>query len=175
MLAASALANGVRSSHDPARDPGLVLPPLPDLLEGARPGLTFARIDGEDLVVAGEGDGSWLVQLGALVSYARILVLPAVLPALVAPRVLQSVALAQSAKARADIVSLHDALDEYAIENGGRYPDSLDGLEAAVGRFDPWGAPYLYELVRGRPRVYSLGADGVPGGYGDDADIELPR
>jgi len=45
---------------------------------------------------------------------------------------------------------------------------------------DPWQRPYLYlgpTLGHPRPRVVSLGADGMPGGEGESADIdsdELP-
>ena len=38
---------------------------------------------------------------------------------------------------------------------------------------DPWGRPYLY-LSPGEYRevdIYSLGADGLPGGEGQNADI----
>ena len=38
---------------------------------------------------------------------------------------------------------------------------------------DPWGRPYLY-LSPGENRdvdIYSLGADGLPGGEGQNADI----
>jgi len=38
---------------------------------------------------------------------------------------------------------------------------------------DPWGTPYQYRMPgeHGRVDVYSLGADGVPGGEGQDADL----
>ncbi len=40
---------------------------------------------------------------------------------------------------------------------------------------DPWGNPYVYKPgVSGRPFVlYSLGADGKPGGSGNDQDLGL--
>ena len=38
---------------------------------------------------------------------------------------------------------------------------------------DPWGAAYLYENRDGRVELLSLGADGVEGGEGNDADIRL--
>jgi general secretion pathway protein G len=38
---------------------------------------------------------------------------------------------------------------------------------------DPWGREYGYELASpGRPRIFSLGADGQPGGAGDDEDLD---
>jgi general secretion pathway protein G len=38
---------------------------------------------------------------------------------------------------------------------------------------DPWGNPYqfLSPGVKGEVDVFSYGADGAPGGTGDDADI----
>ncbi len=38
---------------------------------------------------------------------------------------------------------------------------------------DPWGNPYNYEFPgeHGEFDIYSFGADGLPGGEGDDADI----
>lgn len=41
---------------------------------------------------------------------------------------------------------------------------------------DPWGQPYQYSIpgANGQPfALYSLGADGKPGGSGDDADIGI--
>jgi general secretion pathway protein G len=82
------------------------------------------------------------------------------------------------------------ALEKYRVDTGG-YPSAGEGLESLrrnVGKLhtwrgpylagdvplDPWGRPYIYSFpVRGResPEVLSYGADGKPGGMGDDADI----
>lgn len=46
-------------------------------------------------------------------------------------------------------------------------------LDEAVP-LDPWGQPYIYQVPgeEGRPfSIISLGADGKPGGEGNDADI----
>lgn len=95
-------------------------------------------------------------------------------------------------KAKTDIAVLEQALDTYKLEMLS-YPRTVDGLDALVtppenlasaARFrsegyikrlpeDPWGNPYRYAYP-GRQRaydVYSLGADGQPGGEGLDADI----
>jgi hypothetical protein len=64
-LFASALANGVRSPRDPGREPGLVLPSYGELVRGARASLTLGRIEGEDLVMTGEADASFLANLTA--------------------------------------------------------------------------------------------------------------
>jgi general secretion pathway protein G len=80
------------------------------------------------------------------------------------------------------------ALDQYATNNGGRYPESLEVLvtpdangvsylEGYAGRIpkDPWNNEYLYEQPspkHPKPRVISYGSDGAPGGTGDAADID---
>lgn len=86
----------------------------------------------------------------------------------------------------AQIAAIHAALDAFALRNGGRWPGELEWLvlkdengraylpspEAIV---DPWGRNYAYELGQGggTPRVSTLGADGAPGGEGEDADVSL--
>lgn len=60
----------------------------------------------------------------------------------------------------------------------GRFPSEQEGfaplIEAklipAVPR-DPWGRPYLYQYDGKKGRVLSYGADGQPGGTGDNADL----
>ena len=41
------------------------------------------------------------------------------------------------------------------------------------GILDPWGRPYLYQPPTGdgAPVVMSFGADGKPGGTGEDQDV----
>ena len=65
----------------------------------------------------------------------------------------------------------------------GRYPASIaemvfakdsDGVPL-MGSLDeiltdPWGRDYECRLLDGKPSVRCLGADGTPGGEGDDAD-----
>ncbi|WP_257458663.1 type II secretion system protein GspG [Archangium lipolyticum] len=36
---------------------------------------------------------------------------------------------------------------------------------------DPWGRPYQYRMDGGKGYVLSYGADGLPGGSGDDSDL----
>jgi general secretion pathway protein G len=89
-------------------------------------------------------------------------------------------------KAKADITAISDAVTSFAIENGGRFPDSLEVLvtpdpnghtylDADVVPKDPWGNEYVLEPAPSgsqKFRVISYGKDGVPGGEGDDADID---
>lgn len=114
------------------------------------------------------------------------------LVAIVAPNVLSNQDDAMQQKARADLSTLEQALDMYRMDNY-RYPSSGQGLQALVETpsqeplprnyreegyirrlpKDPWGNEYQYRSPgeNGRVDVYSLGADGAPGGEGLDADI----
>lgn len=96
-------------------------------------------------------------------------------------------------KAKADISNLENALEQYSLDLY-TYPSTDQGLAALSSpppgidttlyrpggyirrvQNDPWGNPYQYAFpgVRsgGRFDVYSFGADGKPGGEGNDADI----
>lgn len=114
------------------------------------------------------------------------------LVAIVAPNVLSNQDDAMRQKARADLATLEQALDMYRMDNF-RYPTTRQGLatltappsqeplpknyreEGYVRRLprDPWGNDYQYRSPgeQGTFDVYSLGADGRPGGEGLDADI----
>jgi general secretion pathway protein G len=184
MLAAM-LTNFLRSPADSEREPGPVLPPYLELVAGARPTILVARIEGEDLVVSGTADRSAMVQVAAAAGWAQSLV-PVWIGALAlvaVPTVTRELHMSERAAAEASVVTLRSALDDYAVENLGHYPESLEVLVTPdeLGRrylnretvpLDPWGNPYLYALVDGRPRIVSYGADGVPGGEGDDADVD---
>ena len=107
--------------------------------------------------------------------------------------VLPSQGKAMATKARADIAVLESALEQYRLDNL-VYPATGDGLNALVtappslaqperyrrGGYikrlpdDPWGRPYHYQAPGADGRafdIWSTGADGAPGGAGDDADI----
>jgi general secretion pathway protein G len=119
-----------------------------------------------------------------------VIVIIGVLAALIAPQVLSRVGQAKTTAAQADISSIMNALKIYKLDNG-RYPSSDQGLQALVVRpttgsipgnwksyldklpDDPWKKPYQYANpgTHGEIDVFSFGADGQPGGEGDDADI----
>jgi general secretion pathway protein G len=82
---------------------------------------------------------------------------------------------------------IHDALLVYAHEHKGEYPARLDALvvPGASGQtyfgdrrevpLDPWNRPFVYAPptpAHPQARITSLGADGKPGGQGEDADID---
>ena len=73
------------------------------------------------------------------------------------------------------------ALEVFFLPQTGRYPTS-DEFARGVERdywtpemtIDPWGKPYQYRLVDpdgAKFELFSLGADGAPGGTGLNADI----
>lgn len=115
-----------------------------------------------------------------------VIVIIGLLATLVVPNVVGKLMKANRAKAEADIVAIASAVTQYAIDNGGRYPDSLEALvqpDANGDNYldretvpkDPWGNEYVLEPAPSgsrRFRVFSYGKDGVPGGEGDDADID---
>lgn len=93
------------------------------------------------------------------------------------------------ARAKSDLAMLRDAIDRFKLDHG-RYPskgeelrvlrDSPPGaprrgpyLSQSVPR-DPWGHRYVYQSPGPNGRGYvveSYGADGKPGGTGENADI----
>jgi general secretion pathway protein G len=97
---------------------------------------------------------------------------------------------AKRTAARANISTFMQALGLYKLDIG-TYPATEQGLQALrvkpedsaqwAGPYlksdvplDPWGHPYLYKYPGDHgddPDVISLGADGQPGGEGENADI----
>lgn len=129
-----------------------------------------------------------------LIEILVVIVVISLLAALVAPNVFKHVGQAKDAAAKSQMEMLGAALDSYRLDNG-RYPTTEQGLEALWTEptleprptnwrgpylrkavpLDPWDRPYIYvspgEL---NPMGYDLltyGADGAPGGEGEDADI----
>jgi general secretion pathway protein G len=129
-----------------------------------------------------------------LIEILVVIVVIAILATLVAPNIFRHVGAAKDATARSQIEMLGTALDAYRLDNG-TYPTTEQGLEALQvqsamepvptnwrGPYmrkdvpnDPWGRPYLFKSPgEVNPTGYDLlsyGADGKPGGEGDDADI----
>ncbi len=114
-----------------------------------------------------------------------VVVIIALLATLVVQNVMPMLVQSNITKAQADITTMRAALDNWAIQNGGKYPDSLEVLvtpdengqtflrDQTTVPLDPWKNPYVYEQpVGGSPVVImSYGADGQPGGEGEDSDI----
>jgi general secretion pathway protein G len=127
-----------------------------------------------------------------LIEILVVIVILGILAALVVPRVLERPDEARVIAAKSDIATIMQALKLYRLDNQ-RYPTTEQGLNALValptippvppnwkpGGYldrlpkDPWGQPYQYlnPGLRGEIDVYSFGADGQPGGTGNDTDI----
>ncbi len=129
-----------------------------------------------------------------LIEILVVIVVIAILASMVAPNVFKHVGAARDTTAKSQIEMIGSALDTYRLDNG-MYPTTEQGLGAlqVAPSFEPvptnWGGPYLRKEVPndpwGRPYVYlspgqanpngydlmSYGADGQPGGEGENADV----
>ena len=126
-----------------------------------------------------------------LIEIMVVVIIIGILAAIVAPNVIGRVDDAQIIKAKADISNIENAMKFYRLDNFA-YPTTEQGIEALVTKptdpsirnwkqggyidrlpKDPWGNPYLYLNPgnNGEIDIYTLGADGNPGGEGLNADI----
>jgi general secretion pathway protein G len=125
-----------------------------------------------------------------LIELLVVIAIIGVLAALIVPNVINRADDAKLAAARSDVNMLMQQLKIYRLDNQ-RYPSAEQGLEALVRKptvgaippnwkpyldklpADPWGRPYQYANpgIQGEIDVFSLGADGQPGGEGADADV----
>ncbi len=127
-----------------------------------------------------------------LIEIMVVIVILGLLAALVVPRLVGRTEEAKRTQSKVQIKSVEQALELFKLDNG-FYPTTDQGLEALVappqsGRVpknyrkggyidrvpkDPWGNAYVY-VCPGTHRDYdisSYGADGTPGGEGEDADV----
>lgn len=123
-----------------------------------------------------------------LVELIVVMVIIGMLAALVFPKLMPKVGKGKQSAAKAQIELLGQALDQFRLDTG-RYPTTEEGLQALVtdpgikgwdGPYlkkalpnDPWGNPFHYESPgnHGDYDLYSYGADGNPGGEGENKDI----
>ena len=125
-----------------------------------------------------------------LIELLVVVVIIGLLAGLVAPRYFGQVGKSEVNVARAQIDALGKALDQYRLDVGA-YPTTDQGLQALVSQpdgvdrwqgpylqkqvpYDPWGRPYLYKAPgeHGDYDLVSFGADGKPGGTGENVDIK---
>lgn len=126
----------------------------------------------------------------SLIELLVVIIILGLLAGLVGPRLFSRVGQSKTAAAHAQVELFSAALDQYRLDVGS-YPPSGAGLEALVrnsnapnwnGPYlkkntvpaDPWGRPYLYKCCPGDHGdfdIWSLGADGAPGGDGENADV----
>lgn len=129
-----------------------------------------------------------------LIELMVVIVILGILAGLIIPRIMGRPEEARRMKARVQIESIETALKLYKLDNG-TYPTTEQGLQALVempeigqlarnwreggylekGRVpkDPWGYDYVYLSpgAHGDYDLMSYGADGEPGGEGDNEDI----
>ena len=121
-----------------------------------------------------------------------VIVILGLLAALVVPKLIGQSEKAKQTAAQVQIRSIEQALQLFKLDNG-FYPATEQGLAALVrapevGRIpknyrkggymdripnDPWANPYVYLSpgAHGDYDISSYGADGLPGGDGENADI----
>ena len=125
-----------------------------------------------------------------LIELLVVIIILGLLAGLVGPRLFGRVGQSKQATARAQIELFGAALDQYRLDVGA-YPASGAGLDALVknpsvanwnGPYlkknavprDPWGNAYHYKCCPGDHEEYDIwsdGADGAPGGEGENADV----
>ena len=128
----------------------------------------------------------------SLIEILVVLVIMGLLISVVAPTVLNSADDARIQKVQADFKAIETALKIYRLDNY-VYPTTEQGLVALVepsaltpeprnfksGGYlqevpvDPWGRNYLYLSPgeNGEVDIFSYGADGLPGGEAQRADL----
>ena len=124
-----------------------------------------------------------------LVEAMVIVIVIGVLAALIIPQYFSSIGQAKSGVAKSNMASIETAIHTFNL-NYNRFPETLDELVnrppdidpqswnpptiRAKDLMDPWGQPYLYRYPgdHGVFDLFCLGADGQPGGDGENVDIE---
>jgi general secretion pathway protein G len=129
------------------------------------------------------------VQGFTLIELMIVIAIIGLLTYMVAPRLIGVMGKAKPKIAAADIANLSTALDLFYLDVG-RYPTNEEGLRALfekpgdlelwAGPYlkkgnpkDPWGREYQYKSPgdHGTYDIWSYGADGQPGGEGENQDI----
>jgi general secretion pathway protein G len=124
-----------------------------------------------------------------LVELLVVMIIIGLLAALVGPRFIRQEEKAKIKATKAQIELFGTALDTFRLDVG-RYPRPEEGLEALRTKpgglerwdgpylkkdlpLDPWGNAYVYKSPgeHGPFDIVSYGADGAPGGEGDNRDI----
>lgn len=125
-----------------------------------------------------------------LIELLVVLAILVLLAGLVGPQVLNQLGGAKSKTARIQIEDLVQATEMFKLDVG-RFPTSNEGLQALVveptgvlgwnGPYlrrrelpkDPWGNDYQYRIPGeyGDIDIFSFGADGQPGGEGENAVV----
>jgi len=124
-----------------------------------------------------------------LIEIIIVILLLGMIAALVGPRLFRKMEGSKAGIARTQIAMMEGALKLFKLDTG-RFPSTAEGLRALMeappglrnwdGPYlekglprDPWDRPYQYAYP-GKHYLfdlYSLGADGTPGGEGENRDV----
>lgn len=120
-----------------------------------------------------------------------VMVILSLIAAAITPQVLGRLDSSKARAAELQLETLGTSLDMFKIDHG-RYPSVDEGLEilivqpdygapwngpyvkSAKSIVDPWNARFIYNVEGASYSLTSLGADGVAGGDGYDADLIFP-
>ena len=119
-----------------------------------------------------------------LIELLVVMIIISMLAALVGPKMFKKLGKAKIQAAEGQIHLFEMALDTYRLDTG-RYPEKLEDLVNKPGGEDFWDGPYLKKGIPKDPWgnnyhyarsgddyvLQSYGADGQPGGEGEDADV----
>lgn len=124
-----------------------------------------------------------------LIELIVVIIIIGLLAAIVAPRMFGKVEKSRQKATQAQIELFGAALDSFRLDVG-RYPTTAEGLESLQKRpsgiekwdgpylkkeipLDPWAHRYVYTAPgsHGDYDIVSYGADGAPGGEGENQDI----
>ena len=128
-----------------------------------------------------------------LIEIMIVMVIIAMLAALVGPRVMGALGSSKVKATKIQLETLSSTVEAFHLDTG-RFPTQAEGLQVLVDNpekapvknwrgpylkknklpVDGWGNAFVYEIPSKNKMpfdIYSLGADGKPGGTGDDADI----
>jgi general secretion pathway protein G len=127
-----------------------------------------------------------------LIELLVVILIITMLATLLAPRIFKGLGKAKQGIARGQMAIIDDALGRFYLDCG-RLPDQSEGLEALLTApaaltekwdgpylktkdlIDPWEHPFAYRaqgtINEGSYDLISFGADGSPGGEGENEDI----
>jgi general secretion pathway protein G len=144
-----------------------------------RPGKEIRQFSGQESI-----QGFTLIEL------IVVILILGLLAGLVVPRLFKHATQAKIIVAKAQIAAFQTALGAYKLDTG-NFPTTEQGLQALRTApagvlnwngpylpkdipLDPWNRPYIYKFPGehgDEPDIISYGADGLPGGEGENADI----
>lgn len=132
-----------------------------------------------------------------LIEAIVVIVILGVLAAVIAPRFLSRIGESRQATARTNAKNLQTSFDLFLADHGSKVggqkldidvlferPSFVDAADYspyvrnAEALLDPWGNPYILIMPGQKNKndydIVSYGADGKPGGEGENADIIVP-